>query len=300
MTRHRRAVLIDAHGLLLTSRGLVPEGWTFEKAPKLPSGSDIVAMAVSPGSASVAAADLDRLPGLQLLFATSAGTDHLDLDAAHERGIRVASTRDYCTDEVADHTIALTLGLLRQTHRLDHGVRNGMWQVGAPDPRRIAGTVLGLWGWGAIARAVAKRALAVGMVVLVHARTPQPDEEDIRFVDWDVLLRDSDVLSPHVPLTEETRARLDLVALSAMRPGSYVVNTGRGGLIDEVALDSLLRSGHLAGAALDVLATEPPAAAHALESTPNLTLTPHAAWWSEHSRNEPFRQFLGHLSDLIN
>lgn len=294
-----RAVLVDDVGLLAADTTHLPAGWTLETVPVLPTGPDVAALAVSPDTATVRARDLDRMPGLRLLAATSAGTDHLDVAEATRRGIRVTSTRDYCTEEVADHTLALITGLLRQTHRLDRTVRGGWWQVGFPAPGRIAGSVLGLWGFGATGRAVAARARALGMRVLVHARsrTAVPDTA-VEHVSWRDLLGSCDVLSLHVPLTGDTRNGVDAAGFAAMRQGSFLVNTARGGLVCESALDGALRGGQLAGAAVDVLATEPPPPDHVLADTPGLVRTPHAAWVSDQSVQRPVRRFADALREL--
>ncbi|MGW5148998.1 C-terminal binding protein [Rhodococcus koreensis] len=288
----RRAVVVDGVGTLVADPALLPDLWILDVLPHLPRGDDVVAMAVNPETAQVGPEELDRVPNLRLLAATSVGTDHLDVEEARRRGITVTNAPDYCTDEVADHTTALVLGLLRQTHRLDRSVHLGGWTVGTPRPRSVRGATLGIWGFGAIGRAVAHRAHALGMRVQIHSRGPIGDGfPAYTQVGWDELIGTSDVLSVHVPLSDETRGRLDAEVLRCMRRGSFLVNVSRGGIVDEAALDAALRSGHLAGAAVDVLATEPPVDGHPLSSTPNLVITPHAAWISELSIHAPFRMF---------
>ncbi|MDF3305829.1 C-terminal binding protein [Rhodococcus sp. T2V] len=252
---------------------------------EFPSGPGVVALLVGPENTGLESRHLSELPDLRLLSATSAGYDHLPVSAAHERGLWVTRAVDYCTEEVADHAFALTLGLIRSTHTLDGSVRAGEWDVTAAVPRRIAGTVLGLYGFGRIARAFALRARAVGMTVLVSGRGlgDRADElaaDGIEVVGFEELLRRSDVLSPHVPLTPETRGLIDERALTTMRPGGYLVNVSRGDLVDHDALGAALRSGHLAGAAVDVLPNEPPAQDDPILQIPNLVITPHAAWYS--------------------
>ncbi|MGW5144788.1 C-terminal binding protein [Rhodococcus koreensis] len=252
---------------------------------EFPSGPGVVALLVGPENTGLESRHLSELPDLRLLSATSAGYDHLPVSAAHERGLWVTRAVDYCTEEVADHAFALTLGLIRSTHTLDGSVRAGEWDVTAAVPRRIAGTVLGLYGFGRIAGAFALRARAVGMTVLVSGRGlgDRADElaaDGIEVVGFEELLRRTDVLSPHVPLTPETRGLIDERALTTMRPGGYLVNVSRGGLVDHDALGAALRSGHLAGAAVDVLPNEPPAQDDPILQIPNLVITPHAAWHS--------------------
>ncbi|MEU4343655.1 NAD(P)-dependent oxidoreductase [Nocardia sp. NPDC023852] len=252
---------------------------------EIPTGTGIVALLVGPETVGLGDPHLAALPDLRVLSATSAGCEHLPLRAARARGIQVTRAVDYCTEEVADHTLASVLGLLRSTASLDSAVRAGRWDVTASPPRRIAGTVLGLYGFGRIGAAVARRARALGIDVLVcgrslDPRTPELVAEGLGVVDWPELLRRADVLSLHVPLTDETRGIVDATALSAMSLGAYLVNVSRGELIDHDALGAALRSGRLAGAAVDVLPQEPPAPDDPILTFPNLVITPHAAFYS--------------------
>ncbi|MDI9950928.1 MULTISPECIES: C-terminal binding protein [Rhodococcus] len=252
---------------------------------EFPSGPGVIALLVGPENTGLQPRHLSDLPDLRLLSATSAGYDHLPVSAAHERGLWVTRAVDYCTEEVADHALALTLGLLRSTHALDRSVHAGGWDVTAAPPRRIAGTVLGLYGFGRIAAAFALRARALGMTVLVSGRglgdrAGELTAAGIEVVGFEELLRRSDVLSLHVPLTSETRGLIDERALAAMKRGGYLVNVSRGGLVDHDALGAALRSGQLAGAAVDVLPNEPPAQDDPILQIPNLVITPHAAWYS--------------------
>lgn len=251
-----------------------------EFSSEIPSGAGIIALLVGPETVGLDAHHLDSLPDLRLLAATSAGFDHLPVGAAHDRGVAVTRAVDYCTDEVADHALASILSLLRSIGPLDAAVHQGRWSVVEYPPRRIAGTVLGLYGFGLIAQALASRAAALGMTVLAAGRSLSAGAPGVEVVEWDELLRRSDVLSVHVPLTAETAGIVDAQALASMKPGSFLVNVSRGGLVDHEALGSALRSGRLAGAAVDVLPTEPPTADDPILQIPNLTITPHAAWYS--------------------
>ncbi|BAH52974.1 C-terminal binding protein [Rhodococcus opacus] len=269
------------------SDSLATEGISVEVVhqSEFPSGPGVVALLVGPENTGLEPRHLSGLPDLRLLSATSAGYDHLPVSAAHERGLWVTRAVDYCTEEVADHALALTLGLLRSTHVLDRSVHAGGWDVTAAPPRRIAGTVLGLYGFGRIAGAFARRARAVGMTVLVSGRrlaerSGELAAEGLEVVGFDELLRRSDVLSLHIPLTSETRGLIGERALSAMTRGAYLVNVSRGGLVDHDALADALRSGQLAGAAVDVLPNEPPAQDDPALQIPNLVITPHAGWYS--------------------
>lgn len=250
---------------------------------RFPTGPGVVAVLVGPEAGPVDAASLSELPDLQVLMATSVGTNHLPVAAAEQRGIKVLHPVDYCTEEVADHALALIVGLLRSTHAFDGAVRGGKWDFASEMPRRIAGTVVGLFGYGRIARAVAARADALGMRVLATVRAPRTADDGgsiAEFVTFDELLSTCDVLSLHLPLTDETAGTIGAAELAHMRPGSYLVNVSRGALVDETALGEALRSGHLAGAALDVLATEPPSRDDPVLGHRGLVITPHAAWRS--------------------
>lgn len=283
----RVVVLDDFIPAEILSDSLAAEGISADVVyqSEFPSGPGVVALLVGPENSGLEPRHLSELPDLRLLSATSAGYDHLPVSAAHERGLWVTRAVDYCTEEVADHAFALALGLIRSTHTLDGSVRAGGWDVTAAPPRRIAGTVLGLYGFGRIAGALAVRARAVGMTVLVSGRglsdrAAELAADGVEVVGFGELLRRSDVLSLHVPLTPETRGLIDERALATMRPGRYLVNVSRGGVVDHGALGAALRSGHLAGAAVDVLPNEPPAPDDPILQFPNLVITPHAAWYS--------------------
>lgn len=294
----RRALVVDPARFLDTPPVAPPHGWVMEFVDEIPSGAGIHAISVSPDAGWVGPDALGRLPDLQLLGATSVGTDHLDVDAAAELGIEVVNTSDYCTDEVAEHTIAFILMLLRGVVQSDREVRAGAWSVPARRPQPFSDVTLGLWGLGAIGMAVASRAMALGMDVQVCARREVDPRLGVRAVSWSDLVATSDVLSLHVPLTEETIGAIDVTALEGIRPGAYLVNMARGGVVDEAAVATALRSGRLGGAAFDVLSTEPPAADNPLLSAPNTIITPHSAWYSTRSVQRPVEQFFGALSRL--
>ncbi|MBC2642208.1 MULTISPECIES: NAD(P)-dependent oxidoreductase [unclassified Rhodococcus (in: high G+C Gram-positive bacteria)] len=302
----RVIVLDDFIPIRDLSDSLATEGISVEVVhqSEIPSGPGVVALLVGPEIAGLAPHHLSDLPDLRLLSATSAGYDHLPVSAAHERGLWVTRAVDYCTEEVADHALALTLGLLRSTHVLDRSVHAGEWDVTAAPPRRIAGTVLGLYGFGRIADAFARRARALEMTVLVSGRglgdrAEELAAEGIEVVGFEDLLRRSDVLSLHVPLTSETRGLIDERALSAMTRGAYLVNVSRGGLVDHDALATALRTGQLAGAAVDVLPNEPPAQDDPALQIPNLVITPHAGWYSPQVAQRLARQSAHNVAAVL-
>ncbi|MGV9713941.1 2-hydroxyacid dehydrogenase [Gordonia sp. NPDC003424] len=293
-----RAVIVDPARFLEPPPQGWPDGWSVQFTTEIPSSPGIHAMSVSPDAGRIGAEMLDALPDLRVLGATSVGVDHLDVDAAAARGIAVVNTLDYCTDEVAEHTLAFILMLSRAIPGSDRAVRDGSWELPHRRPRPFSQTTLGLWGFGAIGSAVAKRAQLLGFDVQVCARRCITADTGVRQVDWDQLVGTSDVLSVHVPLTFDTVGAIDGPVLAAMRSGALLVNMSRGGIVDEHAVAAALRSGHLGGAAFDVLAAEPPLPDNPLLSAPNTVITPHAAWYSTRSVERPASQFAEVLSNL--
>jgi D-3-phosphoglycerate dehydrogenase len=265
--------------------GELPEVWaaTVRSEGSVPTGPGTVALLAGPG-AEVTEAALDNLPDLRVVVVTSMGWDHVDADAARARGIAVIGVEPYCVDEVAEHTLALILDLLRGVTQLNATVREGRWehsQVG----RTVRGTTLGLVGLGRIGSAVAWRSAALGMDVLtfdprigLNELTERPA---VRLAhSLGALVSESHVVSLHVPLASETRNLIDAQLLARFRPGSYLVNVSRGEIVTETALGEALREGRLAGAALDVLQSEPPAPDDPVIAFPRTVLTPHSAWYS--------------------
>lgn len=233
------------------------------------------------------AAELAQLPTLRMIAVAATGTDILDLDACRAHGIAVSNIRHYAIHTLPEHTFALMLALRRNLLAYRADVEAGRWQrserfclldhpIGD-----LAGSRLGLVGYGALGQSVARLARAFGMEVLVHTRSPVADAE-VRQVGWDELLETSDVLSLHLPLTAQTRHLIGAAELARMRRGALLINTARGGLVDEAALAHALCTGVIAGAGFDVLAQEPPAPDNVLLTLrlPNFILTPHTAWAS--------------------
>jgi D-3-phosphoglycerate dehydrogenase / 2-oxoglutarate reductase len=253
---------------------------------EIPTGPGIAAVAVAP-PIRLTAAHLKALPALRVVAAASAGHDHLDAVALAARGIPLTHTPGYCDTEVADHAIAMTCALLRNLHVGDAQVRGGGWSSRAVGARRITGAGLGVVGLGRTGTLVARRAAALGLHVLAWApRTPADTVRALGATPVERLgdlLKASDVVTLHVPLTPDTKHLIDAAALARMRPGASLVNCGRGGLVDLGALRAALESGHLSGAALDVLDEEPPPADHVARALPRTILTPHLAWLSPES-----------------
>lgn len=229
---------------------------------------------------------LDAAPGLKVVGRLGVGLDNIDLDACAARGIEVCPASGANDDSVAEYVIAMTLVLLRGAFQANAAVIAGDWPRQASIGREVAGKQLGLVGFGAIARNVAARARNLGMTVAAFdpfLPAEHPAWGDCRKLELSELLASSDVISLHVPLSDATRNLLDTRAIAAMKRGAVVINTARGGVVDEAALAAALRDGALAGAALDVFATEPVTAEAGVlfAGVPNLFLTPHIAGVTE-------------------
>ena len=218
------------------------------------------------------------------------GVDTVPLDVATATGIMVTNVPDYCIDEVSDHALALMLNLARGVSRAMLSTRAGEWDLGVVRPLyRLRGQTLALLGFGRIARALAQKAAPLGLQLIAH--DPYVPAEAIRAagvepVGLQEALARGDVVSVHVPLTDETRHLISADALATMKPTAFLVNCARGGIVDTVALVAALRAGRLAGAGLDVLESEPPSADLGLYELPNVILTPHAGFYSEESMQE--------------
>ena len=231
------------------------------------------------------------------------GVDTIDLDAANERGIVVTNVPDYCIDEVSDHALSLALALARGVTLLDRRVRTGSWTPTDARPlHRIRGRTLGLVGFGRIARALAVKAAALGYHVV--ATDPYIADDAVRDADveplsFDELLERADVVSMHVPLTDESHHLFGSEALAKMKPGAILVNTSRGPLVDTAALRDALASGHLGGAALDMLEQEPPAPDEPLLQRDDVVITPHAGFYSEESVRELQRKAVEQVVDAL-
>jgi D-3-phosphoglycerate dehydrogenase len=218
-------------------------------------------------------------PHLRVIAKPGAGVDSVDLKAATEHRIPIMTAGYGNAPAVAEITIGFMLALGRDVIRLDRRTRRGDWRRDDYNSSELSGRTLGLVGFGRIGRRVAELAKAFGMRVLVFTRTPAKVTPDLAEVaeSFDALLREADYVSLHCPLDETTRGLMSREAIAAMRPGTFLINTGRGALVDETALAEALASGHLAGAALDTLSEEPPPSDNPLLSAPNLILTPHIA-----------------------
>jgi D-3-phosphoglycerate dehydrogenase len=216
------------------------------------------------------------------------GVDNIDVDRATELGIVVTNVPEFCTEEVADHTLLLVLASLRNLLPASDTTRGGGWQTTAgTTARRLRGLVFGIIGFGAIGSAVAERAAAFGFEVIVESRSLAEDPPSVpsfvtRVVDRGSLLAEADIVSIHVPLTADTRGMIGAPELRVMKDRALIVNVSRGGLVDTEALRVEIESGRLS-AALDVTDPEPLPPDHWLRSTANVIVTPHMAFASEGS-----------------
>ncbi len=229
----------------------------------------------------VTAEVIARAPKLRLIQKIGVGLDTIDLDAARERGIAVANMPGTNSQAVAELTLSLMLAALRRIPYLDREMRAVRgWQLPAESFDRIgeiSGRTIGLVGYGEVSRRLAPALVALGASVVYTSRTPKPDAIGEPLMLSELLSR-SDIVSLHVPLTPATEMLINAQTLARMKRGSVLVNTARGGLVDEEALAAALRSGHIAAAGLDVFSVEPAGAQHLFHRFDNVVVTPHVAW----------------------
>lgn len=240
---------------------------------------------------------MDACPALKYVGVFATGYNNIDVAYARERGIAVANVPDYSAAAVAQMTFALLLEIENAVGAHDASVRNGEWQNSddfcytvAPQTE-LDGKTFGIVGYGSIGRRVCRIAEALGMNVLVH--TPHPPRADAEnaqkagaagFVPLDDLLANADVVSLHCPLTPLTDKLIDGKTIAQMKDGAILLNTARGGLVEETSLAAALKSGKLKAAGLDVLSAEPPGKDHPLIGLPNCIITPHIGWITQEAR----------------
>ncbi len=278
---------LDLSGL----KAVLPE-WRFfgHSRPEEVTGRLASAQVAVSNKVPLDAAHFQALGDLRLVCVSATGTDNIDVAGAAARGIRVCNVRGYASPSVTQHVFCLLLALVTRLPEYMRAVRGGRWQ-GSRDfclldypISELAGKTLGIVGYGELGRSVAKVAQAFGMHVLIAARPGSPEMEGrVALPD---LLPQVDVLTLHCPLAGNTRGLIGAAELAAMKPGALLINTARGGIVDEHALAHALKSGHLGGAGVDVLAVEPPGEDSPLlaRDIPNLIVTPHIAWASREAR----------------
>lgn len=263
------------------------------------------ASVVVSNKAPLSGEDMQLSPNLKLICVAATGTNNVDLEAAAELGIAVTNVTGYGTATVAQHTFGLILALSTRLLEYQAAVRRGDWSrsklfclMDYPI-REIAGKTLGIVGYGTLGRGVARIAKAFDMEVLL-AQRPGGDARPGR-LPLEELLPRVDMLSLHCPLTEHTRNLIGRDELALMRPDALLLNTARGGIVDEAALADALKQGQLGGAGVDVLTQEPPAADHPLlqPDIPNLIVTPHNAWASKEARQRLLEGVAANIRDYL-
>ena len=236
---------------------------------------------------------LEKMKKLKLICVAATGVNNVDLQAASDRNIIVCNARGYATSSVVQHVFMLLLAIVRNNTAYQQAIADGQWQLSNQfclldyPISDLSGKILGIIGYGELGQAVASVARAFGMQVIIAERS-QVANDQLRSdrLAFDEVLKRSDVISLHCPYSDETRNLIAAKQLSMMKSGSILINTARGGLVDEVALLEFLQNGHLGGAAVDVLSKEPPISGNPLleVSLLNLIVTPHIAWASQLSR----------------
>ncbi len=245
---------------------------------QLDRAKDAELMINSRGNTAWAAETLDALPRLRMISTCSIGVDAVDIAAAASKGIVVSNVPGRTAQVVAEHALAMIMAAARRLPFLTSELKAGVWN--SMDNIYLRGSTLGVIGTGAIGAETLKLARAIGMQVQAWTFHPTADraaELDINYVELDALLATSDVISLHVRLTEQSRHLIAARELALMKPGSLLINTARGPVVDTDALVAALQSGHLAGAAVDVFDEEPISADHPLLQCPQVVLTPHSA-----------------------
>ena len=291
-TMRYRAVMIDeGYETYETETRLLAEaGCSFEEIPCANDPARIADAVAGADAVLLREAPLPRsaIEGMtcgKVIVRYGAGVDNVDLTAARDKGIKVANVPDYGVEEVSDQALALLMAVVRRVPGRDRNVRDGAWNVARREPMyRLAGRTLGICGYGRIGRAFHRKAAGLGFArTLVHDPYMTAPDGDAEPVDLATLCRQADIVSLHMPLTEETRHMIDAERLSSIPRGAVLINVSRGGLIDEDALAGSLESGHLYGAGLDVFEQEPPDLSHPLFGLSNLITSDHTGWYSEES-----------------
>ncbi len=262
-------------------------------------GADVVVC-----NKSVIDKDIMDATDLKLICLFATGYNNIDIEYARKKGISVCNVPGYSTDSVTQVTISFVLELASSTSKYVSSVANGDWKRASQFSyfdfpiTELAGKTLGIFGLGTIGQSVARVARALGMNVIAYTRTPK-NIDGITEVDEKSLFIESDFLSFHCPLTKETALIVNERTLSLMKQTAYIINTARGGIIDEKALAAALKDGRIAGAALDVLTSEPMAVDCPLWGIDNCIITPHIAWASLESRTRLITMVAGNIKSFV-
>jgi glycerate dehydrogenase len=272
--------------------------WTHDEIVERLKDADIAIINKVPMKAET----LKALPKLKLIAVAATGTDIIDKAYCKEHGITIVNIRNYAFNTVPEHVLALIFALRRNLFAYVEDIRNGVWNKSSQfcflthPIRDIAGSTLGIVGYGALGKSIAKRAEALGMKVLPYDVVPQPG-----LVDFETILKESDIITLHVPLTPQTKNMIGAKELAKMKPTAILINTARGGLVDEAALADALRKGTIAGAGFDVLTKEPPKDGNILldPTIPNLIVTPHVAWASQEAMQILADQLIDNIEAFV-
>ena len=249
---------------------------------------------------------LEYAAKLRFIGITATGTDNVDLESAKQHGVAVCNIRAYCTQSVVEHVFGVMLMLTHSLGRYDKSVRAGEWQQ-ADDfcmlthpVRELSAMTLGIVGYGELGRGVARIAAAFGMRILVSQR-PGSGEQGNDRIPFEKVLQQADVISLHCPLNETTRHLFDANAFRQMKNGAFLINTARGALVDSAALVDALHSGQLAGAAIDVLANEPPVHGDPIldYAGDKLVITPHIAWATNEARQNAINELAENVEAFL-
>lgn len=239
------------------------------------------------GAHDFSEADMERCPKLKIICKHGVGLDNIHVNKAKELGIAVCNAPGTNSNAVADLALGLMLSVCRKISHSAALVRDGVWKSHIGED--VCGKTVGLLGFGAIAKGVARRARGFGMKILAYdpfvTQLPEEFEGWVELCDMDTVITSCDILSVHIPLTPETRNTISTEELAKMKQGAYVINTARGGIVNEMALYEALKSGHLNGAAMDVVESEPMTPEHPLLSLDNVVVTPHIAMYSKEAIN---------------
>jgi D-3-phosphoglycerate dehydrogenase len=268
------------------------------------SDADVI---VSDGAHLITGKMLEAAKKCKLVIRGGVGVDMIDIETANRRGIHVANVPAlyYCLDEISDHVLAMTLALQRKMPFLNKKVKGGAWREVLPDAGPILtsrGQIFGLAAFGNLARAVARKAQAFGFKVIAFDPFVSPYEAQslgVELVDFDTMLETSDVISIHTPLTKSTRHMFNEETFGKMKTNALLINTARGGVVDQKALYNALKAGKIAGAGLDVLEEEPPRAEEPLFTLDNVLLTPHTASASEEMIPRTHRQLFKEIVTVL-
>lgn len=243
---------------------------------------------------------LASAPRCRLVARMGIGLDNIDVTTATRLGMLVTNIPDYCIEEVSDHALALLLALARNVGYFHQASKGGEYNLAAAPPmRRLKGRTLGLLGLGRIGRLTARKGAGLGLRVIAQTASGSDHGTGLPIVPWEQLLAESDFLSLHAPLTPQTRHVINAQALARMKPTACLINTSRGGLVDEAALWEALRENRLAGAGLDVFDPEPPDLAQPLFRDPRVIVTPHAAFVSEEALVDLRTRVARQIADVL-